>query len=180
MNMSSLDLRCSRRGAILGLLAGTGALLMDGAVSLGAPVRAGDAFPDLTRFGLEGTVPDLSGKLALIDFWASWCGPCKKSFPVMKELLEKYGARGFTVVAVCLDEKKNTMESFLKRNAVSFVVLHDSKGRLAEAVGVAKMPTSFLVSPGGKITSVHSGFEGEATRKEYVAEIEAALQASGK
>ena len=178
--MLSLNSHCSRRGALWTLLASAGAILVHPLATSAASAKVGDAFPDLSRFGLEGALPDLSGKVALVDFWASWCAPCKRSFPVMKELVDKFGARGFTVVAVCLDENKGAMESFLKKNPVPFVVLHDVKGRLAEAIGVEKMPTSFLVGAGGKIAGIHSGFDGAATRKEYLAEIEAALKAAGK
>jgi thiol-disulfide isomerase/thioredoxin len=160
-------------------------LLIAGMVGLSRPIlastpRVGDAFPELSRFGLDGTLPELKGKVVLVDFWASWCAPCKKSFPVMKELQEKHGPRGFVVLAVCLDEKKPAMEAFLKKNPVPFAVVHDAKGRLAEAAGIEKMPTSFLIGADGKVRAVHSGFEGETTRKEYLTEIEAALQAAGK
>lgn len=140
----------------------------------------GDSFPSLSGFALEGNVPEIQGKVVLVDFWASWCAPCKKSFPVMKELLDKFGGRGFMIVAVSVDEKKRDMEDFLKKNPVPFRVLRDAKGRLAEATALEKMPTSFLVSAEGKIIAVHNGFDGETTRKEYVSEIDAALKRANK
>jgi thiol-disulfide isomerase/thioredoxin len=180
MNMLFPESQLSRRRAMATLVAGVGAVLAQSWSVLAASAKAGDTFPDLSQFGLEGALPDLKGKVALVDFWASWCAPCKKSFPVMKDLVDKFGSRGFTVIAVNLDEKKAAMESFLKKNPIPFVVLHDAKGRLAEAIGVEKIPTSFLVDPNGKITRVHSGFDGEATRREYLAEIEAALKGAGQ
>ncbi len=147
---------------------------------LAAAPKVGDSFPDLAAAGLEGTLPDLKGKVVLVDFWASWCGPCKKSFPVMGELHQKFGPRGFAIVAISLDERKPAMDAFVKKAQPPFTILRDGKGRLAEIAGVDKMPTSYLLGADGKILSVHSGFEGEATRKDYTREIEAALKAAGK
>jgi thiol-disulfide isomerase/thioredoxin len=171
--------RCGSVRALLRSLLG-GACLCAALSAIGEPPRPGGVFPNLGAFGLEGAVPDVKGKVALIDFWASWCVPCKKSFPVMKELTEKFGPRGFVVVAVSVDENKGAMDAFLKKNPNPFVVVHDAKGRLAEAAGVEKMPTSFLVGPDGKVLSWHSGFDGEATRKQYLVEVESALKAAGK
>lgn len=151
--------------------------------SLGASAAApkvGDAFPELGTAGLEGTLPELKGKVVLVDFWASWCGPCKKSFPVMADLHQKYAPRGFAIVAISVDEQKAAMDGFVKKAQPPFAIVRDAKGRLAEIAGIDKMPTSYLVGGDGKILAVHSGFDGEATRKEYVREIEAALQAAGK
>lgn len=145
-----------------------------------APVKAGEAFPDLAKFNLEGALPDLKNKIVLVDFWASWCGPCKKSFPVMRELHEKFGARGFVVIAISLDRKKAEMDAFVKKEAPPFAILRDAKGSLGEALAIDTMPTSFLIGADGKVIAIHSGFEGESTRKEYVAEIESALQAAHK
>lgn len=163
------------------LLGITAALLaMGSAIAWANPPKVGDPFPSLAGIGLDGAVPELQGKVVLVDFWASWCAPCKKSFPVMKELVDKFGGRGFLVVAVSVDEKKGAMDAFLKKNPIPFVILHDAKGRLAEAAGLEKMPTSFLLNSEGKITAIHSGFEGDTTRKMYLAEVEAALKAAGK
>ena len=157
-----------------------GAFLLIALTCSAAPPRTGDSFPALKQFGLEGNVPDLQGKVALVDFWASWCAPCKRSFPVMKELQDKFGARGFVVVAVCLDEKKPAMDEFLKKNPNAFVVLHDPKGHLAQAMSIETMPTSFLVGKDGKILSVHKGFDVEPTRKAYLTEVEKALTTGNK
>jgi peroxiredoxin len=162
------------------LVAGLLGMIAFNSLALAGPVKVGDTFPELASFGLEGTQPDLKGKVVLLDFWASWCAPCKKSFPVMKELHEKFGSRGFLVLAVSVDEQASAMQSFLKKEPQAFAILRDAKGRLAEAVGVEKMPTSFLIGADGKIVAIHSGFDGEPTRKKYLAEIEANLKSAGK
>lgn len=173
MNMRPHSPRNLRQLALLGLC------LLATATSLiaGAPAKAGDPFPSLEGQGLAGSLPDLKGKVVLVDFWASWCGPCKKSFPVMKELHDTYGPKGFVILAISLDEQKAAMDAFVKKATPPFAILHDSKGKIAELLAVDKMPTSYLVGADGKILSVHSGFEGDATKKEYVKEIESALKA---
>ncbi len=174
MNMHSL--KFNRREwltATASVLAATATPEFVRAASVGP--KAGDTLPDLASFGLEGTLPDLKGKTVLIDFWASWCAPCKRSFPSLAQLHQKFAARGFLVLAVSVDEEKEDMDKFLKKNPVPFPVVRDPKSQLAEKLGIDVMPTSILVGKDGKIRIVHRGFEGESTRKQYQADIEAAL-----
>lgn len=139
--------------------------------------KEGSSLPDLKTFGLSGKLPDdLKGKVVLIDFWASWCTPCKASFPVMDELQKTYGTNGLVVIAVSVDEKKSAMEKYLKKSPVSFTTLHDSSQKLVTAADVATMPTSFLVDRMGKIRFVHTGFEGDKTKAEYVQQITSLLK----
>lgn len=140
------------------------------------PLKVGDAFPSLATAGLEGTVPELANKVVLVDFWASWCAPCKKAFPTMKELHEKYGTEGFAVVAISLDEDKADMDAFLKKTPVPFTILRDAKGKFADQLGVAGIPVSFILDRHGKVQFTHTGFDGEKTRKEYAAKIETLLK----
>lgn len=151
-------------------------LLPASSPALAGTPKVGAKFPDLTQERLEGTLPDLKGKVVLVDFWASWCGPCKASFPALKEIHEKYAAQGFTVLAVSIDESKDDMLGFLKKNAVPFMAVRDAKGTLAEKLDIQSIPTSFLLDRSGKILLVHSGYDGDATKKEYIHAIESALK----
>ena len=109
----------------------------------GKGIKVGDALPELSAFGLEGKLPDdLKGKVVLLDFWASWCGPCEESFPVMDGLHQKYGAKGLVILAVNVDESAAEMNAFLKEHPVKFVILHDAKKKLVRTVNIASMPTS--------------------------------------
>jgi thiol-disulfide isomerase/thioredoxin len=136
-----------------------------------ADLKVGDAMPDLTAYKLEGKLPDTTGKVVLLDFWASWCGPCGESFPVMDELQKKYGPQGFTIIAVNVDENKSDMTDFLKSHHVSFTIMHDAKQKLVDKVDVSVMPSSFLFGPDGKVAYVHSGFHGNESHKAYEKEI---------
>jgi thiol-disulfide isomerase/thioredoxin len=137
--------------------------------ALAGPLKVGDAAPDLGAFQLEGKLPDsLKGKVILLDFWASWCDPCKESFPVMEQLARRFG---LVVVAVNVDENRSDMEDFLKHNAASFTVLRDAAQKLVGRVEVPTMPSSFLIDRQGKVRFLHVGFRASDTKKLYEEEI---------
>lgn len=148
------------------------------ALAGGKSIKVGDAFPDLGTFSLEGKLPDdLKGKVILVDFWASWCGPCKESFPAMEELQQRFGKDGLVVLAVNLDEDKSAMEDFLKHNKVSFTVVRDGAKKLVGTVNISSMPSSFILGRDGKVAAVHKGFHGKETSKQYATEISGLLGA---
>ncbi len=107
----------------------------------------------------------LRGKVVLVDFWASWCGPCAKSFPWMRAMSEKYGGKGFRIVAVNLDKEHQAAEAFLQKHAAPFTVAFDPAGKTAEAFQVPAMPTSFLLDPQGRIIYSHVGFDPGKTKE---------------
>ncbi len=159
----------------------TKALLCVAALCLtGVPARAtlksGDPFPDLAGFKLEGKLPDLlKDKVVIVDFWASWCGPCKESFPAMNELQQKYSSRGLVIIAVNVDERRADMEAFLKSTPASFTVVRDAGQKLVDLTGISTMPSSFVLDRTGKVRFIHNGFHGAETKKQYVDEIESLL-----
>ena len=141
-----------------------------------AALKVGDTLPDLASFKLEGKLPDtLKGKIVVVDFWASWCSPCAKSFPVLDELQKKYADR-VVVLAVNVDEKKSKMDAFLAKHPVTFTVVRDAEQKLVAVVEPAAMPTSFILDVSGKVRFLHNGFHGEDTRKQYLSEIESLLK----
>jgi len=152
------------------------ALLVTLQLANAAGLKEGDPFPDLASFGLEGTVPDLKGKVVLIDFFASWCGPCKESFPAMEDIYKKYAGKGLVVLAINLDKKKEDMDGFLKNHPASFPIVRDASNKLVSAVKIPTMPSSFLLDRSGKVHSAHRGFKGSETTKKYAEEIEALLK----
>ncbi len=131
--------------------------------------------PDLTSFNLSGELPGTKGNVVLVDFWASWCAPCKASFPSMEEAYQKYKDKGFKIVAVSVDSKAKSMESFVNRLKPSFSIVHDSEQRLVAAAGIEVMPTSFLVDKSGKIRFVHLGWHGKESAERLMAEVEQLL-----
>jgi len=140
-----------------------------------AALKVGDTLPPLASYSLAGKLPDIKGKIVVVDFWASWCLPCAESFPVMDELQKKYGDR-LVVIAVNVDEKASNMDKFLKKHAVTFNVVRDAEQKLVATVSPETMPTSFILDGEGKVRFLHNGFHGETTRKEYLSEIESLLK----
>ncbi|MFM2295981.1 MAG: hypothetical protein RLZZ350_2394 [Verrucomicrobiota bacterium] len=136
-----------------------------------ATLKVGDAFPDLATFGLEGKLPDTKGKIVVVDFWASWCGPCKESFPVMNDLVKKYGDK-VVIIAVNVDENAKDKDAFLKDNAASFNVVRDAKQKLVDKVEIGKMPSSFVLDANGKVKFIHDGFDGAAIKKSYEQQLD--------
>ncbi|WP_159084264.1 TlpA family protein disulfide reductase [Saccharobesus litoralis] len=130
--------------------------------------------PSLTH-GQLTSLAQFKGKIVYLDFWASWCGPCKKSFPFMQELQQKYQDKGVEVVAISVDEVKDDAETFLKQQQADFTLLHDQNGKAASAFNVMAMPTSFLINSDGKIVATHLGFKSK-TKDKIVKQINALVR----
>ncbi|MGB8364384.1 MAG: TlpA disulfide reductase family protein [Rhizomicrobium sp.] len=98
------------------------------------------------------------GKVVYLDFWASWCIPCRLSFPWMNDLQNTLGNRGFVVVAVDVDHDRELADEFLQANDAQFRIVYDPEGAIARKYNFRDMPTSILIGRDGKIRSVHNGF----------------------
>ncbi len=101
------------------------------------------------------------GKVVYLDFWASWCGPCRKSFPWMNAMQKKYHQQGFVVISINLDSDKQLAVKFLQQTPAQFTIIYDNKGKLANKFQLKGMPSSFLFNRQGMLLSSHSGFNGK-------------------
>lgn len=142
-----------------------------------AALDRGSRAPEIGLTDLRGnrvTMASLKGKVVLIDFWASWCKPCKEEMPVLERLHKKYGAKGLVVVGVSVDKDLAKAKEFISRTGVSFAVVHDAEHSVASRYAPAKMPSSFVVDKTGVIRFVHEGFEaGDAAA--LTSEVESLL-----
>jgi cytochrome c biogenesis protein CcmG/thiol:disulfide interchange protein DsbE len=98
------------------------------------------------------------GKVVYVDFWASWCGPCKQSFPWMQTMKDTYDRQGFAVIAINLDMDRADADKFLERFRPTFEVRFDPKGKIAEFYKVQAMPSSALIDRHGVTRFTHEGF----------------------
>lgn len=158
------------------------AWLAAGVAALAARAAAsppGEPAPELKLPGSGSQVVDLAalaGQVVYVDFWASWCAPCRLSFPWMNELQARHRAQGLRVVAVNVDAKRADADRFLAENPAQFTIAFDARGETPKRWQVKAMPTSVLVGRDGKVLWVHRGFRNE-DRAELDRRIAAALAA---
>ena len=120
--------------------------------------------PDVALRSADGTavqLADYKGKVLLVDFWASWCVPCKTSFPALDAIYREYQPRGLEVLAVNLDEERRKADAFLSAHPHRMTVLFDPRGTAPVAFGVKGMPTSFVIDKSGTIRFTHMGYSGD-------------------
>lgn len=118
--------------------------------------------PDFTLKSTDGSNLRLSeqkGQVVLINFWASWCGPCRQEMPLLDEIQQKYSKLGFTVLGVNVDKDPAKADKILKDIPVSFPVLYDSEGMVSKLFDVNAMPTTVIVDRDGSMRFLHLGFK---------------------
>lgn len=163
--------RTAKRMAMAAVCLAAASLLF-GEAARAEGMKVGDIFPSMPA---GAGVPEVKGKVVLVDFWASWCAPCKRSFPELQNLYEKYRARGLVVIAINEDDDPEAMQRFLKDRSVSFAVFFDKDHVLVQKANVDAMPTSILVDRDGRILHIQLGFQGDKTVQALTAQIEKAL-----
>lgn len=112
----------------------------------------------LNNDALPAQLSDLKGSVIYLDFWASWCKPCRKSFPWMNQMQRKYADRNFTVLAVNLDAQQDLAQQFLAKIPADMPIAFDPKGDVAKQYKLLGMPSSYLIDREGNIRFSHKGF----------------------
>lgn len=123
-------------------------------------VEVGQAAPPIALQGtpLATQLADLRGRYVYVDFRASWCGPCKLSFPWMGALQARYKPSELTVLTINLDKHRRDADRFLQQNPATFAVAFDPAGESAKRFALKTMPSSFLIGPDGQVLWTHRGF----------------------
>lgn len=132
--------------------------------------------PDFTLKSSSGKNLKLSehrGEVVLLNFWASWCGPCRKEMPYLEQIQEKYSDYGFTVMGVNVEEDSSKAKKMLKDIPVSFPILYDTTNSVSKAYKVSAMPTTVIIDRDGNMRYLHKGYKSgdEATYKQWVKKL---------
>lgn len=130
-------------------------------LTLAAAVSAlevGDAMASCTALRAAASAESLRGRVLLIDFWASWCPPCRRLMPFLNGLQANYSDQGLSVIAVNVDEVRADAEGFLRRVSISYPNVYDPQGECPARFGVRGMPSTFLIDRHGIVRDVHIGF----------------------
>jgi cytochrome c biogenesis protein CcmG/thiol:disulfide interchange protein DsbE len=169
--------------AVIGVLAVIG-LLGYGVISKGnSNLAVGDPAPDKVLPRLEGagtgSLADYRGKWVLLNFWASWCGPCRGEAPALESFQNAHAASNFTVVGVDLDDAVGDAQGFVAKYGLTYPQLRDGDGReRRDAYGMTGFPENFLIDPQGKVALIHRGPVTETYLREDVAPLIASPSAS--
>lgn len=121
---------------------------------------------DINKFDIK----NYKGQVIYLDFWASWCKPCQKSFPWMNDINQRFQPQKFKVITINLDQETSAMNKFLNKIKAEFDIFHDPTGNIAENFKLEAMPTSYLINREGKVVKKHIGFYTKKT-KLYESEI---------
>jgi len=154
---------------------GLAGLLFSATLAL-ADVAVGQPFPKLADSGLTGPLPVQTGRVVLVDFWATWCAPCRASFPAYSALQRELGDRGLVIIGVSVDQDETHYARFVDKFAPGFATVRDAEQKLVAAVHPPAMPTCYLIDRHGVVQVIHSGFHGASTIRQLRAEITKLLE----
>jgi peroxiredoxin len=118
--------------------------------------------PDFTLTNRQGqavSLSELRGKVVLINFWATWCGPCRTEMPLLEALYKRYEALGFELLGVNVEENSVNADAFLRESPVTFPILYDPKNQVSQLFEVAAMPSTVLVDREGNVRFLHHGYQ---------------------
>ena len=117
--------------------------------------------PDFTLKSLTGEnlkLSELRGNVVLLNFWASWCGPCRQEMPLLEKMHNKYKGLGFTVMGVNVEEDSSKAKAMAKKDKLSFPVLFDTQSQVSKAYQVSAMPSTVIIDRDGKVRYLHKGY----------------------
>jgi peroxiredoxin len=138
---------------------GFAGLLM--AAGANADINSGPA-PDFALKSHSGEnlrLSEFRGEVVMINFWASWCGPCRQEMPLLDELYTQYQPLGFTILGVNVEEDPSKAKQLLKESPVNFPILYDDKSEVSKLYKVVAMPSTVLVDRDGNVRYLHQGYK---------------------
>ncbi len=137
-------------------------VLASGAWNLSLAIEIGQPAPDFTLKSLQGEnlrLEEYRGKVVLINFWASWCGPCRQEMPILDRIHKRYAPAGFSVLGVNVESEEKKARKVANRLNVSFPLLFDQNQQVSEAYSLESMPYTVLVDRDGQVRYIHHGYK---------------------
>jgi peroxiredoxin len=125
--------------------------------------------------GGEVSLADLQGQVVMVNFWATWCGPCRQEMPHLEALYQRYSDLGFTLLGVNVEADSSGADKFLKETPVSFPILFDPKSEVSKMYDVIAMPSTVIVDREGNMRFIHHGYK-PGYENEYQTQIRALLR----
>ena len=124
-----------------------------------SPPAPAPAFTLASRAGQDVSLTQYKGQVVMINFWASWCGPCRQEMPLLESIYKKYNKMGFTMLGVNVEPDSNAANDWLKATPVSFPILYDRDSKVSKLYDVAGMPSTVIIDRGGKLRVLHRGYK---------------------
>jgi peroxiredoxin len=124
-----------------------------------SPAAPAPAFTLASRAGQDVSLAQYKGQVVMINFWASWCGPCRQEMPLLEGIYRKYGKMGFTMIGVNVEPDSNAANEWLKATPVSFPILYDRDSKVSKLYDVAGMPSTVIIDRSGKLRVLHRGYK---------------------
>jgi len=151
------------------------------ALALSLPALAGSeggrapAFSLASRAGSQVSLAQYKGQVVMINFWASWCGPCRQEMPLLESIYKKYSKMGFTLIGVNVEPDSNAANEWLKATPVSFPILYDKDSKVSKLYDVEGMPSTVIIDRTGKLRKLHRGYK-PGDENEYLDSIRALVR----
>jgi peroxiredoxin len=155
--------------------AAIGALIATTAFAGGTTRTPAPDFTLASRAGGKVELAQLRGQVVMINFWASWCGPCRQEMPLLDKMYRKYKPVGFTLVGVNVEPDSSGADGYLKTTPVSFPILFDRENKVSQLYNVSAMPSTVLVDRKGQVRYVHHGYKA-GDENEYLDQIRALVR----
>ncbi|HEY4448651.1 MAG TPA: TlpA disulfide reductase family protein [Steroidobacteraceae bacterium] len=141
----------------------------------GTPTSSAPAFTLAARSGQDVSLAQYKGQVVMINFWASWCGPCRQEMPLLESIYKKYNKMGFTMLGVNVEPDSNAANEWLKATPVSFPILYDRDSKVSKLYDVAGMPSTVIIDRSGKLRVLHRGYK-PGDENEYLDSIRSLIR----
>ena len=154
-------------------LLGLGALLVAGLLAVNASANPAPDFTLLSSTGENVRLAEQRGQVVMLNFWASWCGPCRKEMPLLEEMSKRYSTAGFVLYGVNVEEDNTDAKKLIKELGVTFAILYDTESKASSLYNVDAMPTTVVIDKKGAIRFVNRGYKAgdEVKYREQIREL---------